>query len=257
MKLKTVLVALGTFLVAAAPAAADWDEGGICKMHYPQLPDPFGWDVDATAPAMLADDFRCEESGPITDVHLWVSWRGDFVPPDAPGHEAITNVHLSIHEDRRPPQTYSRPGTRLWVADSKNGDFKFTYRLYGQGDQGWMDPTGPHGEQYFPDDHMFFYQINCVEFREPFVQERGKMYWLDVQFETIDYQLQLGWKTSVVKQFEDNAVFRNNLIGGWEPLYDMTGERSLDLAFVITPEPATMTLLALGGIVLARRRRRR
>jgi hypothetical protein len=50
------------------------------KMHYPQLPDPGGWDVNATGNVslpnsiMLADDFRCTETGYIDDMHFWGSW---------------------------------------------------------------------------------------------------------------------------------------------------------------------------------------
>ena len=53
--MKTVLTALvisGTLILGAAPAAADWDPNGEPatnhKMHYPQYPDPSGWDVDFT-----------------------------------------------------------------------------------------------------------------------------------------------------------------------------------------------------------------
>lgn len=43
----------------------------------------------------------------------------------------------------------------------------------------------------------------------------------------------------------------------WRPLIDPINGESLDLAFVITPEPATIGLLAVGaGMALLRKRRK-
>ena len=61
-------VAASTMLLAAL-AVADWDEGDGHKMHFPQLPDPNGWDV-AWSNSWLGDDWVCSESGPVSDIHL-------------------------------------------------------------------------------------------------------------------------------------------------------------------------------------------
>ena len=70
-----VAIALGT----AGPALADWDPGDGHKMHYPQLPDEDGWDVKAIDGICLADDWLCTESGPVTDIHFWGSWKNGIV----------------------------------------------------------------------------------------------------------------------------------------------------------------------------------
>ena len=49
------------------------------KMHFPQLPDPNGWDVKADGGLCLADDWQCDGTGPVRDIHFWGSWKGDVV----------------------------------------------------------------------------------------------------------------------------------------------------------------------------------
>ncbi len=46
------------------------------KMHFPQLPDEDGWDVNATQPQVLADDWTCSQTGWVKDIHFWGSWQG-------------------------------------------------------------------------------------------------------------------------------------------------------------------------------------
>jgi hypothetical protein len=46
------------------------------KMHFPQLPDPTGWDVRAYC---IEDDWQCSETGYVSDIHFWGSWHADEV----------------------------------------------------------------------------------------------------------------------------------------------------------------------------------
>lgn len=77
---------------------ADWNEGGPFKMHYPQLPNPVGWDVDVCH-YTLADDWMCTFPGNVQHVHFWISWTNDFIG-------VITNVHLSIHDNFPGPPSH-------------------------------------------------------------------------------------------------------------------------------------------------------
>jgi len=72
-------VALGG---GAPPPTDGWDPCDPHKMHYPQLPDPNGWDVAfwfefmMFFPYELADDWQCSKTGPVDDIHFWISWQG-------------------------------------------------------------------------------------------------------------------------------------------------------------------------------------
>ena len=242
-------------MLVAAPASADWDVNDPHKMHFPQLPDPDGWDVDVTVP-MLADDFQCSQTGLITDVHFWTSWVGDRIPPDPEGLQGITTIFLGIFDnvpDPNPsdPNTYSMPGPGLWAYDAMRD---FTVRPAGASPQGWYEPAFG---QYQPDDHVQYFQYNIIiPEDEAFEQQDGNIYWLGIrvmvspEFIMDDYRI--GWKTSK-DHWEDDAVW-SDFGQTWSELRDpITGE-SLDMAFVITPEPGSLGLLALGAFALLRRR---
>ncbi|MCP4902422.1 MAG: PEP-CTERM sorting domain-containing protein, partial [bacterium] len=64
-----------------------------------------------------------------------------------------------------------------------------------------------------------------------------------------------GWKTSQ-DHWNDNAVWEVSN-GVYAPLSDPLAQppTPLDMAFVITPEPTTLGLLALGGLVVLKRRK--
>lgn len=222
---RAVVFLTGAFLLLMlTPAWTDWQPGDPYKMHYPQLPNPIGWDVDCTQ-YLLADDWGCIESGFVTNIHLWVSWMG------ADEGSGIFNIHLSIHADDT-SGLYSKPrDPPLWTADLMSGGFSNTYRMYGVGQEGWYDP----GLGTFqPLDHTNFYQINCIDFTNPFYQEVGKLYWLDVQITTLNPQERVGWKTSASMHFQDDAVWWDGVVmNDWLELRDPISSDSLDMAFVI------------------------
>jgi len=178
---------------------------------------------------------------------LPLPWRMNASSPEPP--PMISNVHLSIHANLPADATvpYSRPGQSLWERDFL--PTQFTWRVDGTGDEGWFDPESG---QYIEHDHFTYYQMNIMDFPDPFIQQRDQIYWLDI---TVTSELPLGWKTSRSPQFMDTAVW---LVpgAGWRPIYDprMAGAMvNLDMAFVITPEPAAFVMLA-AGLLLVRRR---
>jgi hypothetical protein len=219
-----------------------------------QQPDlQTGMDVKATAPKILADDFKCTFSGPITDVHIWASWLNDRVDPNA-------QIKLSIHSDipAGPNTPYSHPGAELWRGIFVPGQYNY-----------FPFATTPGEPFYDPNLHQIIGIDNTVfqyDFFIPetaaFRQAEGNIYWLDVQAITANQDTLFGWKTSI-DHWNDDATWGDAPFGGvptaWNELIDPTTGKSLDMAFALTtvPEPGTGTLLGLAGAMLLAGLRRR
>jgi hypothetical protein len=185
---------------------------------------------------LLADGWQCNVTGDVSDVHFWYSWAEDQV-----GEIGI--IHTSIYDNV--PGSPSTPGSLLWTEDFVSVDF--STRLYGTGDQGYWDPV----EAGVPHDHVNYYQCNIIGTANPFTQVQGEIYWLSLSIEVRDpISTHIGWKTSL-DHFMDDAVVNNT--GSWAELRDPITMDSLDLAFVITPEPASLIMLASGLMILKRR----
>ena len=282
------VVALLTVLVAGQ-ALADWNEGDPYK--YVQLPNltETGVDIKVDEGIVLADDFLCESKDKITDVHIWGSWKEDLIGE-------INLVGLSIHDNVPavwdPAQGLyepSQPGPERWyrdvvpepIYDSAIHAGYFTVRQYAD--------IHPQYEWWWEVDEVLIqngdqqvWQINCyIDEDEAFMQEgdasAAMIYWLDLKVDVnpvgTGTQPEFGWKTSQ-EHFEDDAVIWDDQLGVWKelryplghPMHDPFDPAnpmddpaigSVDMAFVITPEPATMTLIGLGGLAVLLRRRRR
>lgn len=240
------LVVLSIFLSLSCLAFADWNIGDPYKMHYPQLPKSGGLDVEFVA-SELADDWQCTWSGPVNDLHFWVSWMDNLIQP-------INNFTVTIYSDIPDPDgsgpAYSMPGQALWSRPFGPGEFAI--RDMQDDLQSWFDPSEQWPVNYGPQNHIKWQQININQIFDPFIQEKDTIYWLGINFGTLPF---IGWKESGSTHFNDDAVWRN-LGGGWTELRhpDPALNYSLDLAFVITPEPAAIVILALGGLCLVRKK---
>lgn len=248
--MKKLTLTIAAFSLIAVAAQGDWIPEDGHKMHYPQLPDPDGWDINIHD-FTLADDWQCSQTGPVSDVHFWVSYPVNGPP-------SLTTITLSIHGDIPDPDGpgpgYSMPGPELWGGTFTVGE-EATSRGPFPGDQGFAyDPGNGDPVNWVRPDHTEYWQINIQDIPDPFTQQEGNIYWLDVHTDDLEM---VGWKTST-DHFNDRAVFFDEPTGTWLPIIDNpdNGER-IDMAFVITPEPGSAMLALLGaGLCLLRRRMR-
>jgi len=239
-KTRVISATLLALALVVTTAHADWNPGFKHKMHFPQQPDVNGYDVNFTAPLIVADDWKCSETGPVTDIHFWFSARNDWLNLQLPLDVQIFNIHVSIHEDipAGPVIPFSRPGAQLWARDFNVGQVKI--RKYGSGQQSWYDPsTG----LLVPNDHTTIYQCNIINIPEAFYQKRGHIYWLDV---SITAQQPLGWKSADLfkyppgnygQHYQDDATWTPGAAVGWQDIHYPSGPlqgQSMDMAFVIT-----------------------
>ncbi len=269
MKMRTRQINIALIAVMAllsGTVLGDWD-----APKWVQLPDVtyFGMDVAAGSPTVVADDFLCFDPSPITDIHIWGSWLNDVMPNDNPGDVTFTlSIYSDMPADMPGGPGYSTPREPLWSRDFAPGEF--AVRQY-QSDlqEGWYDPTGDTFIPSLPGQggpaDTICWQYNFLIPDDPFVQEGTPsapiIYWLAVEADVPDDRAQFGWKNSM-QHFNDAAVYG---IDANEPAWNkltypdghfFSGD-DIDMAFVITPEPASLLLFAAGVTMVRIRRKRR
>jgi len=218
MRKKIVGILVCTLLIGAGTIAiADWSPGDGHKMHFPQLPDPDGFDVDFGYWEM-GDDWQCSETGTVDDIHFWISWFQDD-PLDIPW------IKCSIWTNEpNGPGGYSIPKDLKWEGTFLPGQFIIAGPWDGQ--QRWFMPWGEVISEY----HYLYWQVNIPEIDAPFEQQEGEIYWLIIDM-PFDVEFLVGWKNTK-DYFMDHAVWR--LPGEEWMMID-----GIDFAFVITGKTCT------------------
>ena len=233
MARRLTLFCLAALLALPIVARADWDPSIPAK--WIQMPDPglTGVDVSASVETILADDFRCTETGLITGIHIWGSWLYDL------SCDAVftLSIHADIPAGVQGP--YSMPGEVLWHRTFQPGEY--SVRVWSQGmEEGWLTPP----EAYiFPADNICWQYNFVIPEMEAFRQQEGTIYWLDVNAQPINTGYLFGWKSSL-DHWNDDAVWgvgAEPFPGPWYELRYPPGHemywQSMDLAFVLTGEP--------------------
>ena len=153
-----------------------------------------GYDVYDRTVIFLADDFRCTNTGPITDIHIWCSYLND----------AVTNhpIWLGIWSDVPAAGTNgSHPGELLWQQTFTPDQYE--HYFWGCGEELYFAPGGAPFI-YGPDSQVYYYVFYPTN---AFVQQgtllRPTNYWLSVYCTDFSW---FGWKTSTNVQ-HDTAVW--------------------------------------------------
>jgi hypothetical protein len=197
-------------------------------------------------PRVLADDFNCTTTGPITNVVLWGSWHDD--------HKGnIKKIHLSIHDDDPcGPMGWSEPNNLLWSRDFGPSEFNETPYATLIDPEWWWDPATQQ-PPIQPGDYVVWQYDITIDSSNQFIQQGDPcnpvIYWLDVYVELeVDPQdpniYEFGWKTRdrADGHFKDDAVWSGDDGANWNELRYPLGHnyygQSIDLAFkILTGEP--------------------
>jgi len=146
----------------------------VIKDKWVQVPDTStnGLDVHDTAPKILADDFLCNATGPITQIKVWGSWLNDSNVP-AP---CFT---LGIWSDVPPAGNGpSHPGNLLWTkrfyADG------YSYLPYAAGvNEHFYDPDNQINGLIGADTKIWEYTFS-IPIDKACWQTNGTIYWLSL-----------------------------------------------------------------------------
>ena len=199
-----------------SPNCADscnWQIGDPYKMHFPQLPDTMGWDVCATSPVQLADDWMCSETGWVQDIHFWGGWKNDLIGD-------IQQFNITIYEDipaNQSPTGYSMPGATLWWGEFP-GDDVTGYEPASL--EGWYNPNAAGGGIVIPNSIQMSWQYAiCMDSTPWCWQDSGTVYWLGIEAFVADDAFKWGWKSSV-NHWNDDAVWDSTGGNFWQELYE-------------------------------------
>lgn len=190
---------------------------------------------------IVADDWRCRDDRPVTDIHWWGSflgWSDPELPPILPDA-----FHIGIWTDVPENGDYSHPGEMIWENYVSYNDLDAEF-------VGW--DFDPREFDYPPAPEATFYFEHEFEREEWFWQDPGdNIYWVSISAvyeEPWTGQYPFGWKTlprDEQSPAPDDAVrimdrtdprLGSEYYEG-EPIYYPDPENSWDMAFVLTTGP--------------------
>jgi hypothetical protein len=249
--------ALGAVLCGRGVVLADWNVGEPAL--YYQLPDSAGWSVYSewgTGPGAdegygaAADDWTAKVTAPITDIYLWGGWERDYVG-------VTTEILVQIFSNDTSNPAFPRPDELKWSRVINSNEY--TRRLWSSGhinNQGFYDPRRSDEYAWQANEHGKIYQYNIPVIASPFIQQAGQTYWLLISMDVDGGAW--GWNSAESVSGSSAVFWDITSPSSWTELMTPMGYQDprtpMDMAFVVAPEPATLLLLGLGGLILRKRR---
>jgi len=220
----------------------------------------------ATAKVLLADQFVCGLSGPITGIHFWGSWLDNNFDPNVKFSISI----LANNVTGTGGIGFERPGRVLWtslLAPTTWGVYNPQIPTAQQQQMFWNPSTpGAIGQAAVNLTLQYDFVNPMSSFGQLFNQASGTTYWLSIQASTSSGQL-FGWSTrdlmeghtGVAAVYGTNTVLGSTRIGFNDMGYPdgmVPAGQPIDLAFSIeTPEPTATAVIAMGLAALLWRRK--
>ncbi len=189
------------FKITTFPPICDESTNTMKYVQWPATNPPKAFDVwnssafppgVTNGPFVLADDFVCANSGPITDIHLWGSWLNDQAASNS-----IT-FWLGMYDDVPIGGTnsYSHPGTLLYQQYFAPG--QYAEGIVGSGQESFANP-GPNelGTIVGTDTKLWYYCFYPTNFYQCGTSNNHRIYWLSVFAQLPNGVTNVfGWKTT-------------------------------------------------------------
>jgi len=245
---------------ADEPSTARGASASSIALKWQQEPDlsANGLGVDATVDTpktwsaqILADDYKCTLSGPVTQIEVWGCYYLDALPGNDANNVQFT---LAIREDLPFNRLgYSMPGQILWTRTFKKG--QFTVQQSTSQRQSFSSPC--NGEYITNSQKRTFKYTFTIDRSQAFVQtgtfEKPVVYWLSVQAQVAQSggsTARFGWKTST-SFWNDDAVWvqaQEPYSATWQklnyPAFHPRANQHTALAFtIITSDKSTTELI--------------
>ena len=183
--------------------------GNVVKFRQNPDTSPRGMDVldswlTNNGPAtLLADDFICTRTGPVTDIHLWGSWLNNLV-------DYWPTFWVGIWSDvPRSNNIPSHPGQLLWWQQFSPGQYRASLHQKGPVEQ-FLDPNAPP-RILGVDNQIWKYDFFPQQpFRQLGSPQLPRVYWLSVVTKTAPGRV-FGWKTTP-DHYNDFAVYAPTML---------------------------------------------
>jgi hypothetical protein len=260
LSIPLTLAPVWLLVLAVTPAQADWPNNNPTKYYQPPDLTDTGYNVLAAEPPagsgqglplILADDFPCHQTGPITDIHIWASWLGDAATTPIPPIPITLGIWSDVPATNGPTGPVpSQPGVLLWQQTFiQGGAVPGHYKVVPKGwaPSPFWDPEPPPAGGIKGTDNILWQYNFYPDPANLFVQQGTAAaptnYWLSVTVGA--NSVAFGWRTSPA-HYGDDAVFghMNNTgtsaLNDWQELFDpLVPTKSLNLAFALTTTPQT------------------